>query len=85
MTEQWTEVRCIACRPLNYVDPNFHNLREPRLLMFVYGCITPQDVQIRIRCDRCRSWIMWTYGTSKLEVWSYGKPRVIKPKKVAFE
>ena len=84
MIEQWTEVRCPACRPLNFVDSNGWT-REPRLLLFIIGNTTPQDVQIKVKCDRCKSWIIWHYGTPLVEVFQYGKPRIIKSKHAVFE
>lgn len=54
MSEQWTEIRCFACVPLGWYSSH--------LLLRVSGIIEAQDVKLEMKCPRCKSVILWTYG-----------------------
>ena len=65
MSEQWTELRCIACVPLGW--------ESSRLLLRIEGFIPQSEAQIEVKCHRCKSVVSWQIGTLNIGVKSYGQ------------
>lgn len=76
MTESFTEVRCTACINLGWYSSH--------LLLRASGVIEAQEVQIEVKCPRCKSLVKWTYGTPKFDIISHGVKNH-RPAKAVFE
>lgn len=76
MRESWVEVRCICCVPLGYYSSH--------LLARAHGVIVAQEVQIELKCPRCKSIIEWSYGKPEFKIVKRGVENH-KRQVVAFE
>lgn len=67
MSETFIEIRCPACTKLGY--------DTSRLLFKVhyFGSAPSQDAEIEIRCHRCKSLILWNFGTPSLHIAQIGR------------
>jgi phage FluMu protein Com len=65
MSEQWTDVRCIACVPLGWYSS--------RLLLRINGVMNANGVKLEMRCPRCRSLIEWTFGKPEFKILYEGR------------
>lgn len=77
MTDSWTEIRCPACVYLGW--------ESSRLLLKIEGKTVPMsNVSIEIKCQRCKSMVVWKFGTPILYASQMGE-RNHKRQKLAFE
>jgi phage FluMu protein Com len=64
MTEQWTEIRCIACVSLGWYSSH--------LLLRVNGVLERSDIRLQLKCPRCKSLIEWTFGKPEFSIVAAG-------------
>jgi phage FluMu protein Com len=60
MTEQWTEVRCIACVPLGWYSSH--------LLLRIEGPMHANGVKLQMKCPRCKSLVEWVFGKPEFRI-----------------